>query len=198
MPFINQIISFIDNELRSGSLNKEKLQPALFHGLSTTVARKKPGSTDLEVMPGIVTANGIGSVITPDDKYAIQIYHKLNGNLYSLEKKSVGDTHFIRSTSDLSMIVITNSKMTGKAKEAIEPVALFGMPQKLSTALLTDLLINSCLITPVASIMDQNALFRQEYPQSKYFLNENVSLFSIKYKIEMTFSQICVDKCLCD
>lgn len=200
MPFLNQIISFINEDLKAGSLNKEKLQPARYYGLSTIVARSTKGTAQnqIELLPAIVDANGKATPITPDSKMALQVYHKLNGKVYSKEKKSYGDDYLFNCVSDVTMVVLTNSKITGKTKDVLEPVVLFGMPQRLSTALTADLKINKCLITPVSSNMNHLEVFRQEFPQSDYFLNEQMSLFSIRYKIEMSFSQSCVEQCLCE
>lgn len=199
MPFLNEITSFINQTLKAGSLNKAKLQPAKFYGVSSVVARKKTASPkELELIPAIIDASGKAIPITPESKIALQVYHKLLANAYSYDKKSYGDGHYIKSVSDMAMVVITNSKLTGKTKNDLEPVVLFGIPQKLSAALLLGLKINNCLITPVSSNMDHIQVFRQEYPQSDYFLNEQISMFLIRYKIELTFSQACVDQCLCN
>jgi hypothetical protein len=199
MPFLNEITQFINDTLKAGSLNNEKLQPAKFFGISSVVARKKDAAPNsLELLPAIVDAFGKANPITPDSKCAIQIYHKLFSNAYSYVKKSYGDSYDIKCSSDLAMIVFSNSKITGKTKDVLEPVVLFGIPQKLSTALLADLKILNCLITPVSSNMDHVQVFRQEFPNSDYFLNEQVSMFLIRYKIETTFNQACVDHCLCD
>lgn len=199
MPFINQVIQFIDAELKAGCLNNSKLQPVKFHGLSTVVARAKKGNKqDLELLPGTVNSSGLASVITPDSKSPMQLYHKMISNAYSLDKKGFGDLHNMKSVTEMMMAVFTNSKLTGKAKENLEPVVIFGIPQKLSAALLAETQISNCLITVISSNMDHVALFRQEYPQSEYFLNEAVSMFSIRYRIDMTFSQSCVNSCLCE
>jgi hypothetical protein len=199
MPFFNQIASYINDQLRAGSLNKKKLQPANYLGISTIVGRKKNAAQkDLEQLPAIVASNGKATVITPDDKYAIQIYHKLLTNVYSYEKKSYGDDHDIKSSTEVSMVVIANSKLTGVTTDVLEPVVLFGIPQHLSDALMAELKLNKCLITPIASNMDAISVFKQEFPQSAHFLNTQMSMFLIRYKIEMTFSQSCVEKCLCE
>ena len=201
MPFLNQIITFINDDLKARSLNKEKLQPAKFYGLSTVVTRSTKGSKEtskLEQLPAIVDANGKDTPITLDSKLAIQVYHKLNSKAYSYEKKSFGDDYLIKCISDISMVVITNSKRTGKTKDVLEPLLIFGMPQKLSTALIGDLKINKCTITPLSSNMDALAVYRQEYPQSDYYLTEQISMFLIRYKIELTFSQHCIEQCLCN
>ncbi len=201
MPFLNQIISFINEDLKNGSLNKEKLQPAIFYGLTTVVSRSIKGSKDpnkLELLPAIVDAQGKDTPIALNSKLALQVYHKLNSKTYSVEKKSYGDEYNIKCVSDLSMVVLTNSKITGKTKDVLEPLLIFGMPQKLSTALLADLKIINCLITPTSSNMEALAVYKQEYPQSDIYLNEQMSMFLIRYKIEMSFSQRCVEQCLCD
>jgi len=201
MPFLDQITQFINGELKAGSLKNKKLQPAKFFGIASIVHRSVNGTKDpnkIEAIPGIISAAGSITPLTPDDKTAIQVYHKLISNVYSLEKKGFGDRHDLKSVSELAMLVFTNSKLTGKVKESLEPLFVFGMPQKLSTALLADLKINNCLITILSSNMDQLQVFRQEFPQSAYFLNDQMGMFLIRYKIEMTFNQVCVDQCLCE
>ncbi|MEO9145082.1 MAG: hypothetical protein ABI237_05945 [Ginsengibacter sp.] len=202
MPFLNQITEFINDVLKAGSLNKAKLQPAKYYGIATSFARKKDTGVSgkpmvIEMLPAILEAGTIKNFITADSKVALQIYHKVISNVYSYEKKSYGDNYDIKCSTDMNMVALFNSKQTGSAKEVLEPVILFGMPQKLSNALIADLKIIKCLITPVSSNMDPLSVFKQEYPQADFILNENTSMFSIRYRIEMTFSQACVDNCLC-
>jgi len=199
MPFLNEITSFINQTLKDGSLNKPRLQPAKYFGLTTVIGRKKSSSQkELEQLPSVIAPNRKIIPITPDSKLAIQVYHKLLGNTYRKETKSYGDGHYIRCVSDMAMVVIANSKMTGKANNALESAIVFGIPQRLSTALQMDLNINSCQIIPVSSNLESIQVFRQEYPQSEYFLNDQVGIFSIRYKCELIFSQACVNACLCE
>lgn len=198
MPFLDQITKFINDELKGGSLNKKILQPSCYYGLATVATRSKGASKkDVEQLPAYID-NGVLKYITPDSKYALQVYHKLIAKGYSLEKKGYGDGHFIKNTSELAMVVIINSKLTGRTKDALEPIVLFGMPEKLSTALFADLKLESCLISPIASNMDPVSVFRQEFPKADYFLSEQMSMFLIRYKVEMKFSRSCVEQCLCD
>ncbi len=198
MPFITDIVCFINDALKGGTLDRKKLQPAAFHGLSTVVGRKKDAAAPLEMIPGITNEKGKLSFILPDDKFSIQLYHKLQTNTYSYEPKSYGNSHSIRSVSELQLVAINNSKISGLSKDCLEPLVLFGMPQHLSNELNAKLKIEKCLITPLGSIMDPVTVFRQEYPQSQYFLNDQMSMFSIRYRVEMVFSQACVNACLCD
>lgn len=195
MPFLNDIIPFINDTLRGGALDKAKLQPAKFYGLSTPVF--KQDGKQQERFPAIVDGIKI-TAIAPDSKLALQLYHKLMGKTYSYEKKSYGDGYDMKSTCDMQMVVICNSKLSSKSKDVLEPVFIFGMPQRLSAAVIKDLGISRCLITPVSSNLDSMSVFVQEYQGQKYPLSEQMSMFSIRYKIELLFSQECVDACLCD
>lgn len=200
MPFLNQITGFINDTLRTGSLDKACLLEANYFRLSTVVARVKNASekTNPELLPAIVNdADGKAEPITPDSKKALQLYHKLLSKTYSYEKKSYGDGNDIRSVCEMQIVVINNIKLTGTASDALEPAVIFGMPQQLSSALLAELNVNKCLITPLSSIMDATTVFRQEYPKSDYFINMQMSMFSIRYRIETTFGQACVDALLC-
>lgn len=197
MPFFDEITGFINDTLKTGSL--KKLQPAKFYGLSTQIFRsvKDKSVNNVEPLPAIVEGSAI-TAITPDDKYSLQVYHKNIANAYAYEKKSYGDGYLITADCDMQMIVLTNSKIFAKAKEILEPLFIIGIPQRLSEELITSLQINSCLITPAGSTMDAMQVFKQEYPKSNLFLTNQMSMFLIRYKIRLTFSQTCIDTCLCE
>lgn len=197
MPFLDQIVNYVNDQLRAGSLNNSKLQPATYDGISTIVPRKK-GDNQFELLPAIMQEGKLKKYCTPDAKYALQLYHKVMSNVYGIEKKSYGDSYDIRCITELMLVVFYNSKLTGKAKEVLEPIVLFGLPQRLSTELMSDLQFGNCLISPVSSNMDVLSNFKQEFPNSDYFLNEMISMFSIRYRIEAVFSQACIDACLCN
>lgn len=200
MPFLEQIISFIDAELKKGSLNKKKLLPAKLHGLSTTLIRNSKGSgvVKSESFPAAKDASGRMVPIALDSKYSLQVYHNLQGNTYSYEKKSYGNNYDVRCISDMVMVVICNAKISGMAKEAIEPLLIFGLPQRLSPALIAQLKISKCQVIPVSSNMNQEQVFKAEYPKAeKALVSEEHSMFSIRYKIDMTFPAACIDQCLC-
>lgn len=197
MPFFDEITQFINDSLKASSLNSKKLQPAKFYGLSTQVFKSVKDKSNVEPYPAIVDGSGAITMISPDDKYSLQVYHKNLSNSYSYEKESYGDGYLMNADCDMQMIVISNSKISGKTKEVLEPLFIMGMTQKLSQALVASLGIYSCLITPVGSNMDAMQVFRQEYPKSNLFLTSQMSMFLIRYRIKLTFSQACIEQCLC-
>lgn len=199
MPFIKEIVEFINLSLKGGSLNSEKLQPANYIGLTTVMVRQKPGANpnEPEYLPSYLDIHGKLQTVTVNNTLALQVYHKQITNAYQYEKKSYGKGHKVNSTTEISMVVITNSKIIKAQKDEVEQLIVFGLPQKLSAAVTSDLAIMQSKITPLASNMNQVEVFRQEFPNSDYFLNEEVSMFILRYKVELQFSQACMEKCLC-
>lgn len=192
MPFTDSIVAHINNCLKGCSFTDGK-----FHGIASVIARKKTAASPLETLPGILDGKAY-QTIEPNDKHGLILYHKVVSNVYSIEKKnSYGDGYNTKCVTEMQMIVWADSLKQNKTAEQLEPVVIFGMPQGLSAVMMQTLKLNSCLIIPTASVMDRLQVFRQEYPQSEFFLKPNHHFFSIRYRIETTFDKSCVDTCLC-
>lgn len=195
MPFSPQITNHINETLKAGSLNKSKLQPLKLYGLCTTIAHKE--DDNVAFLPAVVEAGKI-TILTADDKHALKIYHKILSKSYSVERQSFGDESSYKSTTDVQLMVYNNSKITGVSKYIIEPLLVFGFPQQLSPQLKNNLGLTKCTISVTGSNFDSVSLFRQEFPGATYFLNQNIELLQIRYRIETIFSTACVDACLCN
>src|SRR5580765_8525851 len=102
MPFSTQIVNHINEVLKAGSLSKEKLQPAKFIGLSTTIAKSEDGQTAF--LPGVIEGNKT-TIITPDDKHALIVYHKISTKTYGIERRSFGDESSYKSIADVQMLI---------------------------------------------------------------------------------------------
>lgn len=196
MPFLQQIIEEINTGLKTGIFNKEKLQPANYFGLAMQIGRTK-SDKKIELLPALIE-NGKPRYLVLESKTALQVYHKLLSNTYSYEKKSYGSDYNIKSISDISIVVINNLKMTGIASDKLEPSIIFKMPQRLKPQTISELKINSCLITPISSNMNSVEVYRQEYPgQEALFVHDQMAMFSVRYRVETVFNQACIEQCLC-
>lgn len=196
MPFTDRIVKYINDSLKAGSLNDKRFQNGKYCGVSTLLARKNGNA--IEVLPAVVDQNGEYKMIEPNDKFGIIIYHKVVANAYSFVKQqSFGDDNAVKCTTDMTMVVLADSRAVGLQAEALEPLIIFGLPLRLSDALKGELKLNSCLITPIGSTMDKIMVFKSEYPSTEYFLKPFHQLFSIRYRVEATFDKNCANNCLC-
>ncbi len=194
MAFWIPIIDYINDYLKNGSLNKSVLKPQQLYGLATMIVRKKDASKATEQLPGIISANGNDVIITPDDKFAVQVYHRIDGAVYDFDKKGgVGDYYLNFDRGDLIMVVIINTERTGVTKEVIEPLFRFGMPQSLTPALTNTLQLRTCRIKAVSADFKHVDIFKREWPQANYFLNEHLTIFTIRYTIATTYLSKCVN-----
>lgn len=200
MPFLDQITKFINDSLKASSLNNSKLQPAKLYGISSIVARPiKDSKTDLEILPAIIDGNQNVTLLIPDSTTAIQVYHKANNNVYSKQPKPTGNgnDYDMQVVTDMQLIVFCNTKLSGFTKENLETTLAFNMPQRLQQAIVSELGIKNCLIMLTSSNTNPQQVFNQEFPKSKYFLTEGLTMFSINYRVTLTYDQICVAKCAC-
>lgn len=189
MPFTAAIVNYINTTLREGC---SLLTDGRFLGIASIIARKKTPTTPLEQLPGILNDNKEYTPVEPNDKYKLIVYHKILSNTYSFDKtNSYGDDYRIKCTTEMAMIVWGDAMKLGIAEE-LEAVIVFGMPQRLSRVLQNTLGLATCSITPVNSTLDRLPIFRQEYPQSEFFLKPNHQFFQIRYRIESSFDRACV------
>lgn len=195
MPFAEVIAGIINQTLKGSSLNKKQFQPGSYNGLASIIGRKN-AKGDLELIPGILDGSGNYTPVIPDQKFNLVIYHKLLTNEYGYDKKnSYGEAYDVRCTSQMMMVVWGDGKKIGITAEQLEAMIVFGMPQMLSSIDRQNLGLKTCMISPISTNMDRLQVFRQEYQQVEFFLKPNDALFLVRYKIETSFGQSCIDLC---
>lgn len=196
MPFVDSIVSFINDQLKAGSLKDVRFKPGKYIGITTVLPRMN--GERQELIPASCNNDGEYEAIVPDDRFPIIIYHKVISNGYtSVKQQSFGNDYAYKATTEMQLVVIADSRKIKMQAEALEPLIIFGLPGLGSDQLSKDTGLNRISISPINSTMDKILVFRQEYPATEYFLKPFQQLFSIRYRIEATFDRNCVNKCLC-
>lgn len=196
MPFLDSIVSYINDSLKGSSLSDKRFAAGRFLGLSTIVGVQK--DTGVVLVPAIVDAMGEYKPVDPvDDRYSITVYHKAISNVYGFEKKSYGDEYLQKCTTEMLLVVAADAKKVLVSAEQLEPLFIYGLPQRLSPELKQKAAFKNCLITPLASDMDKLRVYRQEWPAAEYYLKPYHHLFSLRYRIEASYDKDCIDACLC-
>ena len=195
MPFINTVVDFINDHLKGGSLNKNNFQPGKYYGVASSI-----GSADDKaiLIPGVINTDGEIEEVSPDDIYNIQIYHKMIGNNYGVQKKSsYGDDYDVVTTTEMQAFVFAQSDKIKMTAEQLETHIVFGMPGGISNLLLSDLNIKLNTIQVISSDMDKIRNFKNEYQGVQFFLSPEHIFFSVRYQVRQLFDRSCVDACLC-
>lgn len=185
MPFLSTIATYINDALQAGTLSA--IAPAKYLGITTVLARKKSATAPLELLPAVMSLDGEYTLVEPNDKFALIIYHKVISNVYSNVKSSYGNSYDTKCNTEMVMVFFSDSKATQLTVEELEQRIITGFPQRYESGV-----FKSCLITPFSSDMDKIRVFRQEYPQSEYFLKPTNQLFLVRYRIEAVFNRDCL------
>jgi hypothetical protein len=197
MPFTDKIVGFINDSLKASSLKDKRFQPGRFIGIATPMARTLKSGQGVELLPASCDEQGNYKLIEPQE-VPITVYHKIVSNAYtSARQANYGDEYVYKNTSEMQMIILADQRKVRLSSEQLEPLLIYGTPQRLSSALMQQLKFASCLVMPTGSTMDRIVVFRQEYQGIEYFLKPYHILFSIRYRIEATFDKNCINQCLC-
>jgi hypothetical protein len=194
MPFTNLIVDYINSWLENGTLNRFK--PIKCYNIASQILKREPTGAE-GIFPGVQLSSGEIESVTPDDDYNIIIYHKINSNVYGIQKRgSVGDAYDLTCTSDMTLYVFAQAMKIEMTAEQLEPIIVFGLPGGISSSLSAETYIKFCSITPISSDMDRVRNFKSEYQGIEDFLKPEHLFFSIKYTIKKVFDKSCIDGCL--
>lgn len=132
---------------------------------------------DEEVIIPLIVENGEGEYPFIDDNYSFGIYHKLIGNTYTTDKnKGFGDEFKITCTSDLSIIG-------------------WGFEKDLSGENLEQWIIKN--LNPnyqiVSTSFDKRAIFAGEFSKVDNFINEDIFLIKINYRVSYIVDKKCIE-----
>lgn len=194
MPYLKEIVQYINDGLKVSVLTDARFSDALLHGISMPVVIEAKKTT----IPGIISNDGEIKYVTPDDVNALSIYHRINGKGYSLSKDSVGESdNYLVEKIDMSMFVFGLQNKLELSADQLETLLMAGFIDKIPKADWQGLQIRKNIITLTSSNFNTKAIFTNEFQGVKYFLKPEHILFEIKYTIENDFNKICFKKCDC-
>jgi hypothetical protein len=171
---IAEIVAQINDGISMRALEKG-ITMRLF-GLAEPIVRRS-GNED-EVFPAIVLADGECSEVFVDDDYGAGAYHRLLGKSYQTLRMGFGDGSIEQITADMALICWGMRKITGSA-QTMEDMLYAALPQGVS---------------PMQTIFNRREVFASEFAGIPFFLNEDVILLCMKYRINATKNRKCADK----
>lgn len=196
MARLDPIVAVINEALRTTVFkDKRFLKPAMF-GIAEPTPNKV-GET-YESLPGIIRDDGEITMVYPDDKNIIQVYHKVNSLTESADRSQYGNgnSNMIR-TASMSMIIFGNRKVIKRRKDDLELFISASIPSKLSKADLIVMGLKDCSITHTSSDFNSLFIYTREYNTKKYYLKPSHLFFEMKYTIECKFNKACINTCEC-
>jgi hypothetical protein len=193
MPYLNDVVVKINENLLAGPFKGNQYQKGMFYGIATPALRK--GKDKDSTFPCYRQPNSKDMIyIGPDDRYPIIIYHKLLTKVYSQinETDEFGDTdNLIKQTCGMQMIIFAQaSKLNFVIDEQLESAISLTLVSQLNISGLL-----STFVQPVSASYDQLSIFNNEYKNVDPFMSNDHLYLSINYTIENISDNKCFNLC---
>ncbi len=196
MPYLKNIVNFINISLQSTVLKDKRFQNSKVVGITQSIVRKKGDA--FEYVPSYIDDKGEIKYIGVDDSFDIMIYHKVN--TISVSKANVnkgyGDnTAYDANVARMSMIVFGQRNKLMLSNDDLSIYLQSSMPEAVSKKLLNELQFKAANINISDIVLNDQQVFQEEYQGFPFFLKPEQYLFKINYTIESAFLKKCFNTC---
>jgi hypothetical protein len=186
----SSIIDIINNQIKTNSLCDSRFNNGSINGIAYDGT--EVDSTATRVYPVVFDLSGNGVKVSPDDTYAIQIYHRILNKTYQIKPSSVGDrANVVSEKTDVKMVVAGWTNRLNMTQEDLEALITSNFPDQIAPALYTPLRLQHLVITLQSSVLDRAQVYREEYRGLPYQVRPEQILFSIRYQIESSYKKGC-------
>jgi hypothetical protein len=199
MPYLDNIVFQLNSSIVS-SLNFIKADRIQTFGIAETIIDVQNDETTGQPKtiryPAIINDDGDATMITPDDKYSLMLYHRLETVVNSVvpPKQSFGRSVQISEVNNLSIIVFAFRNKVRRTSYWLEAAMKNKFPDTIKVTDNASKLLSQANVRLATSNFDKLSLLQREY--SEINLNySQLSMFEMKYRLETTFTKGCMDNC---
>lgn len=193
MVYLNNIVEFLNITIKGRLL---KYPTAGYNGVATYATKdQKQGEIKY---PTLITYGKNGAeTLAFDSNTPFTIYHRLSGTTFSKGPSYGDDAYSTISATDLQIVVWGTRKKIDTSPEQFAMILTDTLPDIITADELSGMGINNINITPLSINYDQRSVFAQEMQGVKYFTGPELFLFSIRYRIEGSYTKGCLNNCDC-
>lgn len=179
--YLSCILERLNQKLTVAS---DKFAGAKYYKLAELVNRTSTGGT--QQFPLVDETE-----IAIDDTYPVTVYHRLLSKPYS----KINFNTF-ESKCQMVMVVFGNREKLQMDSDALESQFIALFPSQFSKADLTGLSgVTNVHVEIGSSNLSALDVFNTEYKNSRFIVDGQTILFSIRYEIQITFKKDCLDFC---
>ena len=194
MPYIDRIVTLINDTLKTDMLSRKAFQGGMFYGVAKLV-QVKDSEDKNTLRPHIYEVNS-KKESNPfiNDTYSFQIYHRVVSSSYEYSKiQQFGDGNtLITETTNMLAVVYGDPARLSVTQENLAFIIIAGMPTNLTPIQIGNTDLGQVGIEPLSVNHNSISVYSQEYNQSDYPLDPRSILFAISYKIETISDKACM------
>lgn len=181
------MIQIVNAQIQANSLCDSRFSGGAFFGVAYD-----GGFDDGKIYPVVQNTDGEQYKVNPDDTYNIQIYHKILGKTYSINKNSTGNrANKVDEKTEVKMVVAGWTNKLGVSQEDLETLIASNFPDQLANSLYASLKLDNLTIVLGGANMDKSTVFKEEYKGFEYHVKPEQILFSMRYSINATYKKGC-------
>ena len=135
MAKLHQIVAQINTDFTSGQFSSKRFQKGRFSGIAELIT--KLDNDQRQTMPAIIDNNGDDTILTMDDSYPFEMYHRHLSSAMTEVEEDFGNRQIREETSNMILVVMGDRQRLKLTKEDIITGITLGMPTELGQAFLT-------------------------------------------------------------
>lgn len=194
MPYLDKVVTELNNFLKAGKLNRHAFQGGVYHGLSKQV--RIVDTDNNKMYPAILDKDGNDIDVTIDDASPIHAYHRLTQALQFNEPTSenqFGDAgQVIQEVATMAMVVLSDPKRTGILSDDLAFLIASGLPRQFTINQIGASDVASCIITLLNIETNPYTVLNQEYGSMNKTIDPTKTLLSVNYRIAMNVDKNCM------
>lgn len=192
MSKLHQIVAQINTDLTSGQFDSKRFQKGRFSGIAELIT--KVDNEQRQTMPAVIDNTGDDTILTMDDSYPFELYHRHLSSTMTEIEGDWGDRQVREETANMLLVVMGDRQRLKLNKEDIITGITLGMPNELGQAFLTT---NS--LVGVEIIQGEFNLNKEEVWLSEFNTEVMVKpadiFFSLNYQVVTKTWTTCLEIC---
>ncbi|KKN74674.1 hypothetical protein LCGC14_0388760 [marine sediment metagenome] len=190
-----EIVAQINIDLKTVQLSSKRFQKGRFSGIAELIT-KVDGDTR-QTVPAIIDNNGNETILSIDEKYPFQLYHRhIASTVEEVDpSEQFGDLVFRQETAQMLMVVTGDRKRLKLTKEEIITGIMLGMPLELGSSFLTANSLDNASIIPGDQNLDREDAWNTEYNTEFVRLKPEMIFFTFSYAIQTRVKFDCIEIC---
>ena len=194
MAKLHQVVAEINTRLTQtgGQFDSKKFQKGRFSGIAELITKKDKDQR--QTVPAIIDNGGEETILTIDDNYPFELYHRHLSSTMTETEQDFGDRYIREETANMLLVVMGDRNRLKLNKEDIITGISLGMPVELGQTFLT---VNS--LVGVNIIQGEFNLNKEEVWASEFntevMVKPNSIFFSLNYSVVTKTWTTCIEIC---
>jgi len=210
MPNTRGVMDIINTAMQTDLFSKGGFQQSKWNTLAYVIPTAendpekksvfhKAGDDIRSYRPVLTLSDGECIDLSLDDQYSMQVFHIQEKNGFDfaedLEDDFGSPGTIISEIDTFQMIFLGNTQRLNNVREDIISAAMVDFPKELDPGQLIPLGLSSCVFDQVKVNDDEEEIFSLLWKGHDFPYIPNQFIFSISYKMKMTFAKKCFTLC---